>query len=229
LLEAGDEERFYEFVVQLHRLNFLNLPVSDEKLLYRRYQARATGPGVVKKLMGFLFLRVPLVNPDAFLERTIQYARVIFSGWFFAVWLLVVAGAVVVGLQNADRFGEPLQGILAGRNLSLIWFTLIGLKLFHELGHAYACKQFGGYVPEMGLYFLVFTPCAYVGRDVGVGVHQAAGSPDRVPGGNVCGVLSRRAGGLRLGVHGPITAELAGAQRGAPGGSGDGAVSTSIR
>jgi len=39
---------------------------------------------------------------------------------------------------------------------------LVGLKTFHELGHAYACKRFGGTVPEMGAMIMMGTPCAYV-------------------------------------------------------------------
>ena len=148
LISAGDQEAFYEFIVQLHRLNFLNLPISDEKQLYKRYLARQQARRK-EKLMGFLFLRIPLVNPDAFLERTIRYGRLLFSRCFFMVWLLVVGTAAVVGLQNWDRFLEPLQGVLATENLPLIWLVLIGLKVFHELGHAYACKHFGGYVPEL--------------------------------------------------------------------------------
>ncbi|MEE9127319.1 MAG: HlyD family efflux transporter periplasmic adaptor subunit, partial [Planctomycetota bacterium] len=49
-----------------------------------------------------------------------------------------------------------------GANLLLLWATLIVLKITHEFGHAYACKHFGGHVPEMGVFLILFTPCAYV-------------------------------------------------------------------
>jgi putative peptide zinc metalloprotease protein len=161
LVGAEDEGAFYEFIVQLHRMSFLNLPISDEKLLYRRYLARqrAKRKG---RLTGILFLRIPLVNPDAFLERTVKYVRPAFGRAGFLVWLAVVVSAAVVMVRNWGQLVEPLQGVLAARNLPLVWFTLIALKVFHELGHAYACKHYGGYVPEMGAFFLVFTPCAYV-------------------------------------------------------------------
>ena len=45
---------------------------------------------------------------------------------------------------------------------ALMWITLVLLKICHEFGHAYACRCFGGHVPEMGAFFIAGTPCAYV-------------------------------------------------------------------
>jgi len=159
--EPADEERFYGFVMTLHRLGFLQLPVSDDKALYRRYQQKERARRR-EKLMGFLFLRIPLWNPNAFLDRTIQHARFVFTWPFFILWCAVMLAAGTVLVQRWHEVTEPLQGILVAQNLPLMWITLIGLKIFHEFGHAYACKHFGGHVPEMGAYLIVFTPCAYV-------------------------------------------------------------------
>ena len=160
-LEQSDEERFYQFVFQLHRLGLLNLPISDEKVLYRRFRARADARRK-KAWISLLFLRIPLWNPDEFLNRTIRFARPVFSVWFFALWLLVVGAAAAVAIARGHEIAQPLDGLLAAKNLPVMWFTLIGLKVFHEFGHAYACKQLGGHVPEMGAYMIAFTPCAYV-------------------------------------------------------------------
>jgi putative peptide zinc metalloprotease protein len=160
-LQDGDQERFYQFIVSLHSLGFLHLPLSDDKLLYRRYQLKERARRR-EKLMGFLFLRIPLWNPDAFLDRTIHLVRPLFGRLFFALWLLLTISAVWVVARNWDELFQPIHGVLAARNLPLMWVTLIVLKFFHELGHAYACKHHGGQVPEMGVYLIVFTPCAYM-------------------------------------------------------------------
>ncbi len=47
-------------------------------------------------------------------------------------------------------------------NLILIFLVFPVLKLFHEFGHAYATKAFGGEVHEMGVMMIVFTPIPYV-------------------------------------------------------------------
>lgn len=161
VIKPEDEESFYQFIVSLHRLSFLNLPISDEKLLYRRFLAKRRARSR-EKLMAFLFYRVPLWNPDAFLEQTIGWVRPLFTKWAFLIWLTVMAAAGAVGWLNRAELAEPIHGLLAAQNLIIIWVTLIALKVIHEFGHAYACKHYGGYVPEMGAYIILFTPCAYV-------------------------------------------------------------------
>ncbi|MFQ5512772.1 MAG: HlyD family efflux transporter periplasmic adaptor subunit, partial [Candidatus Krumholzibacteriia bacterium] len=133
----------------------------DSKLLYERYASRKRLDRR-RKIMGILFLRIPLVTPDAFLGRTIRFVRPIFGRPFFIFWLCLIATAATLAARHADQLFHPAEGFLLARNIPLLWGVLIGLKLLHELGHAYACKHFGGYVPEMGAFLIVFTPCAYV-------------------------------------------------------------------
>ena len=54
------------------------------------------------------------------------------------------------------------SGMLAPSNLPILWCVFIALKVWHELGHGYACKRFGGTVPEMGTILIVGNPLAYV-------------------------------------------------------------------
>lgn len=158
---ADDEEAFYEFILHLHRLGFLRLPIADDRQVYRRFQAKKVARRK-QILASLMFLRVPLINPDRFLDRTVRYVRPLFSWPVFIVWVIFVASAGVTFLQHSGELAQPLEGVLAARNLPLIWLTLVVLKVFHEFGHAYACKVFGGHVPEMGAYLIMMTPCAYV-------------------------------------------------------------------
>ena len=160
-LDASHEDDYYQFLLSLHQLGVLNLPVANDKILYQRFERRQRMERR-SKIMGVLFMRVPMFNPDAFLNRTMHYVRPLFTKTFFCIWLLLMAagGAVIVG-----RWGDlqaPLLSLLSAENILLTWVSLIGLKVIHEFGHAYACKNFGGHVPEMGAFFVIFTPCAYV-------------------------------------------------------------------
>ena len=67
-VRESDEERFYQFVLNLHRLSFLRLPVSDDKLLYRRYRLKQQMRGR-ETARSLLFLRVPLWNPSRWIPR----------------------------------------------------------------------------------------------------------------------------------------------------------------
>jgi putative peptide zinc metalloprotease protein len=160
-LGEDQRERFFEFVLNLHRLGFLNLPVSDDKLLYRRYVARKRMKRR-QRVVGFLFLQIPLWNPARFLETRKRFADLLFSRVAFFAWmcLMLAAGSVLVGRWSA--FCAPINGLLAVQNLPLMWIALVGLKALHEFGHAFACRHYGVHVPEMGVMLIAGTPCAYV-------------------------------------------------------------------
>ncbi|WP_237273857.1 peptidase M50, partial [Sulfitobacter sp. M22] len=52
--------------------------------------------------------------------------------------------------------------VLNPGNLAVLWLVYPVVKAFHELGHGYAVKKFGGEVHEIGIMFLVLIPVPYV-------------------------------------------------------------------
>lgn len=161
LLMPEDESRFYEFVVDLHQRNLLSLPLADGAVLYKRYERRRRAENA-SRAMGIFFLRIPLVNPDRFLSRTVPVFRWLFTTPAMIAWALLATVSLFVAVARADDLAAPMLTMFSGGNLVLLWLVLIGLKVVHEFGHAYACKAFGGHVPEMGAFFVLFTPLAYV-------------------------------------------------------------------
>ncbi|MCH9022746.1 MAG: hypothetical protein IID32_08260, partial [Planctomycetes bacterium] len=160
-VRADHEESIYEFVLNLHRMAFLQLPISDDKALFRRYQAKQQARAK-EKFMAFLFLRIPLINPDYILNKTIHVAKHLFTRKFFYAWLGLMALTAAVVILKRRELLAPLAHTFTGSNLISLWVCLILLKVFHEFGHSYACKVRGGYVPEMGIFLIAGTPCAYV-------------------------------------------------------------------
>lgn len=160
-LDRDQEEHFYKFIVHLNQIGILTLPVSDGKALYERFRRRRASERKAK-ILGIMFLRVPLIQPDRLLDRTARWFRPLFTRTAFLVWLLGMLACCLVILARWDEFQSPLASMLTLGNLPVLWCLLVGLKVFHEFGHAYACKVFGGKVPEMGAMFIVGTPCAYV-------------------------------------------------------------------
>ncbi len=160
-VEDDQREDFYRFILNLSQIGLLSLPISDGSALYRRFQRRKQVERKAK-LLGFLFLRVPLIQPDRFLDRTIRWVSPLFTRVGFVTWLICLALSLIVVCSRWQEFLNPIGTILTLQNLPTLWLLLVVLKVFHEFGHAYACKRFGGAVPEMGAYFIVFTPCAYI-------------------------------------------------------------------
>ena len=152
---------FYRFVVHLHQMGLLTLPLSDGSTLYKRYKQRmdAQKKGRFLKLM---FMKVPLAQPDKWLGTTKHIVAPLFTMTAFWIWLLCLSVCGFILLVNWQEFVNPLGTMLTLSNVPILWALLVGLKTFHELGHAYACKHFGGTVPEMGAMIMMGTPCAYV-------------------------------------------------------------------
>ncbi len=159
--EPGDEEDLCHFVLHLYRLGLLNLPIPDHSSLYRRFE-RKHGLQRRQKLLGFLFVQVPLLAPDAFLDRTVRFVRPLFTRAAFVAWCVLMAAMLGVVAARWRDLTAPLLTLLDLGNLPWLAGILVALKVLHELGHAYACKVFGGRVPEMGALFIVGTPLAYV-------------------------------------------------------------------
>ncbi|OYW12037.1 MAG: hypothetical protein B7Z55_18650, partial [Planctomycetales bacterium 12-60-4] len=101
-------------------------------------------------------------------DRTLTFLTRYF-GWVFAPWAIVAGAALIVSalvlwLVRFDEFARRLPEEAAQWNVSdLSSFALIlaSLKVLHELGHGISCKRAGGEVRELGVLFLVFTPCLY--------------------------------------------------------------------
>ena len=161
LLEADQEEDFYHFVVHLNQLQLLQLPISDANQLHDKF-VKKTQRERAQKAKSFLFFRIPLFEPTAFLDRTLSIFRPMFTKTMGAVWLCGMAVSIYLVLSRWEEFSNPLGTMLATSNFLILWFLLLGLKIIHEFGHAYACRHYGAKVPEMGAFFLMGSPCAYM-------------------------------------------------------------------
>lgn len=109
----------------------------------------------------YLFFRLPLVRPAAFLERTLPRVAPLWSLpvlWGFA--LLAAAGLILVSRQW-DAFMASFLYFFSWQGVIAYGIGLSAVKVLHELGHAYTATRFGCRVPSMGVSFLVMMPVLY--------------------------------------------------------------------
>src|SRR5258705_3648387 len=161
--DAPTHDDVVRLLGQLHAADSLIGDVPpDTRELFRRFQ-RQRRQTWRQRLWTPLAIRVPLFDPDRFLERTAFLVRPLF-GWLGAlIWLSVVsAGLVLAGLNWSALSENVVDRALPPPNLLLLWFFYPLLKAVHELGDAYATKIYGGEVHEIGGMFLVFVPVAHV-------------------------------------------------------------------
>ena len=160
-LKRDDRDSFFQLIMQLQQLNLLVLPVANGSRLHEQY-IKQTKTRRRSKLLGALFMTIPLARPDEFLTRTAHRVRWMFTQGFLAAWAIAGLCALWLVVSRFEEFTQPFNGLLATDNLPFLWAAFVVLKVWHELGHAYACKIYGGAVPEMGMILIAGTPAAYV-------------------------------------------------------------------
>ncbi len=153
---------------QLYLSNLLqgNLTL-DANDLFGRYNRR-TRREVKGFLMSFLSMRIPLIDPDRVLDLWVGIVGRAFTGVGFVLWAAIVGAGLWSVAGRFDDLSNQSAAVLNPENLPLLYLALMIVKIFHEMGHAFACKHFGkqtgsgGEVHEMGITFLVFTPLPYL-------------------------------------------------------------------
>jgi putative peptide zinc metalloprotease protein len=161
--DAPTQEEVIRLLSQLHGADVLQceIPPDVDEMLRRQDKLRSMK--LIQLLMSPLSLKFPLFDPERFLETTMPLFRPFFSWYGAVLWLAIVTGAVVqAGLHWDELTKDITDRVLAPSNLLLIWITFPLLKAFHEFGHAYAVKRWGGEVHEMGVMLLVLMPVPYV-------------------------------------------------------------------
>ncbi len=134
------------------------LPIAARNLLDRL----APG-GTVKPPVNPLMVRVPLLDPDVWLERALPWVKPLFTPLMLLAWTLLLAWSVLQAAVHWTALSTDIADrVLTASNLLLLWIVYPVVKLLHELGHAFAVKVRGGEVHEMGVLFLALLPLPYV-------------------------------------------------------------------
>lgn len=159
---APGQEEILRLISQLYFANLLQYDrPGDSAQLFERYRERRQRE-LKARWLNIMFLRVPLFDPDEWLDRWKPVIRLLFSWLGALVWLGVVGAAIKTGIDNFPELKRQSEGLLAPGNLVLLYLGLALIKTLHEFGHAAACKRFGGEVHVMGVMFLIFTPVPYM-------------------------------------------------------------------
>jgi len=157
---------------QLYSSNLLmaDLPPDSEGLL-KRYRKRVNRE-VRGYLSNLLFIRIPLLDPDHFLNRWVGILGSVFSWLGFILWAILICYGFSFVLKDWDQAVSQAKNFFDQQRLAdnalLMFISFWGIKIFHEFGHAFSCKKFGansgsgGEVHVMGIMFMVFTPIPYV-------------------------------------------------------------------
>lgn len=161
--EAPTQDDMVQLLGQMHGADLLQTDVTPDTAEVFQRSERERKASVRRHWSNPMAVRLPLWDPNLFLERLGALARPVWGRWGALAWFAVVLPAL---LLLPPHWGELTQNfsdrVLAVDNLLLLWLIFPLIKLLHELGHAFATKAGGGEVHDLGLMFLVLVPVPYV-------------------------------------------------------------------
>ncbi len=109
----------------------------------------------------YLFIKLPLLKPQTFLDRTLPSTAIFFTrGFWTAIAVTGLVGLYLVSRQW-ETFTTTFMNFISWEGAAAYGLTLIAVKSLHELGHAYTAARFGCRVPSMGVCFMVLMPVLY--------------------------------------------------------------------
>lgn len=152
-----------DLLVQLHAADLLQTNATpDSAALFERYKKKRREP-LKQWLTNPMSLKLPLLNPDAFLNRWAPRLAWCFGRSGGLLWLAVVMPALLLAVQHWSELTNNLSDrVLSSSNLMVMAAVFPIVKLLHELGHGFAAKVWGGAVSQMGVMLLIFVPAPYV-------------------------------------------------------------------
>src|SRR5262249_37355450 len=161
--DAPTQDELIQLLGQLHAGDLLESAVTpDVAELFARSE-REERARHFRSYANPMAIRIPLWDPDAFLNRLKGLLRLIWGGWGALVWLAVVLPAMFLVWPHWPELSHNFSDrVLAVDNLVAIYLVFPVVKALHELGHASATKASGGEVHDLGIILLVLLPVPYV-------------------------------------------------------------------
>jgi putative peptide zinc metalloprotease protein len=161
-LEADEAKVAISQVIEFSLTNSLTVsPITDTVAMLNRQREAARREWWKWLVDHYLFIRIPLVRPAAFLERTQHIVAPLWSRTSLTIFaMLAVFGFVLVSRQW-DAFKASFLYFFNLQGLAAYFVALGFVKVVHEFGHAYTATRFGARVPAMGISVLVMMPVLY--------------------------------------------------------------------
>ena len=124
--------------------------------------AAARRTGVLAWLIhNYLFFRIPLLRPDAWLARASRVTSIVFTRVFWIGWVCVTVAAFYLSTRSWSEFALSWQRVFALQGVVAFAAGLAAMKSIHELGHAVVARRLGCRVATIGVTFMVLAPFLY--------------------------------------------------------------------
>lgn len=162
-LESDEANDAFNRVIEFAATNGLTVgPVGQDAVAaFTEQHARGKKAAWKWLLDNYLFIRIPLVKPARFLERTMAHVRPLWSVYSLVFFVVLAIISLLLVSRQWDQFVASFLYFFSWQGLIAYGLGLFVVKILHELGHAYTATRYGCRVPTMGVSFLVMMPVLY--------------------------------------------------------------------
>lgn len=164
--DAPTQPEVIQILSQLYAANLVETDIPPDATVLLRRHKKQVQRKFQGRMMNILFPRIPIWDCDRFVCRWLPLVKLAFSRIGAIVWFVVVLTAIAMVVPQWTRLkAQAIEAMnISEHPQTFLWGLLVFwiIKFFHECGHAFGCRRFGGEVHEMGIMFLVFVPTPYV-------------------------------------------------------------------
>ena len=151
-----------DFIRSLMEKNILIVNHPDRDEIFYKSAKKTRNKKFFAQLMNFMYLKIPLYDPDKHFNKIVKFLSFIWTPGFFIFYilLLITSGTLIIDRWH-DFTAMFHSDFFTIRNAFILTAAFWLSKVIHEFGHGFTCKNYGGEVHEIGLLFLVFMPMFY--------------------------------------------------------------------
>jgi putative peptide zinc metalloprotease protein len=153
-----------QFVGMLHRSGLVISEAAGQGRQLRHRRDTKKRKELLGKMSNIFAIRFRGIDPERMLNWLYPYTAWFFSPVAAAIFLMLGLSAISLIVVEFDYFRSRLptfHQFFGPHNWIYMAITMGVVKILHEFGHGLSCKHFGGECHEIGVMFLVFTPCLY--------------------------------------------------------------------
>ncbi len=140
------------------------LIVEDAPGKWKRFaeqSARAKHGILTSALHGYLYFRIPLINPQPLQHRLWPIIRLFFTRAFLLVSFMIGVLGLFMISRHWQEFTASFASMFSVTGLTTYALAFALIKLLHEAGHAFMAYRFRIPVPTVGIAFMMFAPVLY--------------------------------------------------------------------
>ncbi|MEM7559094.1 MAG: hemolysin D, partial [Planctomycetota bacterium] len=152
------------FIGTLHRSGLVISDASGQGKQLKKRADERNRKELMAKFSNILSIRFKGIDPQNILNAIYPFTRWLFTTTALIFFSLVGLSALALLGVNFDVFSSRLpefNEFFGPKNWGYLAIVLGVTKIIHEFGHGLLCHHYGGECHEMGVMFLVLTPCLY--------------------------------------------------------------------